>query len=127
MIRVASVVLEGASPSYDRIYDYEIPDGMPIESGCRVAVGFGAANRPRIAMVLDVSEREPGAPLKALQRRIDPKPLLNDEGIWLLKALHDMTFGTWYDSIRALIPPGAGVRLSLGIAPVRGLDAARLS
>jgi primosomal protein N' (replication factor Y) len=127
MIRVASVVLEGASPSYDRIYDYEIPEEMPIEPGCRVSVGFGAANRPRIAMVLDVSEREPGAPLKALQRRIDPKPLLNGEGIWLLKALHDMTFGTWHDSIRALIPPGAGVRLSLGLTPVRGLDATKLS
>lgn len=126
-ISIASVAIEGASPRYDRLYDYEIPIGMAVMPGCRVSVEFGASNRSRVAMVLQLREEKPETGLKPIQRVIDPEPLLGSEGLWLLNMLRETTFASWYDCVRVLIPPGAGIKLSKGIRPVKGLDAGKLS
>lgn len=108
---VARVVLEDATLQYDKPYSYEVPAGMKIEPGCRVTVPFGAGNRTRIGMVMELSEELDPPKLKTLSGLVDPAPLLNRELLGLARWLRDNTFCSYYDAIRALLPPGIGVNL----------------
>ena len=126
-MKIARVVLEKAAPAYDREYDYRLPEGIPARPGCRVLVPFGRGDRPRIALVLSVSEGEPPSGCKDVSSVLDEQPLLNGEGLFLLEALVKTTFCTWGDALHTLIPPGAGMKLSWGLSPVRGREAEELS
>ena len=62
-IKVASVALDGAAGSYDKLYTYRIPDALYATAipGCRVFVPFGRGNSKRIGMIFSVSdETDPG-------------------------------------------------------------------
>lgn len=120
-MKLAQVVVDKASPAYDKPYDYLLPDSIPARAGCRVLVPFGAGSRSRIAMVLEIREGEAPARAKAVAALLDPEPLLSEEGLWLLRLLHDTTFCGWFDAVRALVVPGAGMKIELGLTPVRGL------
>lgn len=72
-------------------------------------------------MVLEIREGEAPARAKAVAALLDPEPLLSEEGLWLLHLLHDTTFCGWFDAVRALVVPGAGMKIELGLTPVRGL------
>jgi len=122
-MNIVRVVLDRAAPSYDREYDYRLPEGMDPAPGCRVLVPFGAGSRERIALVLSRGEETPGAAYKEVRRVLDEEPLLSEEGLWLLRALKATAFCTWGDALHTLIPPGAGMRLSCTLEAVRGLDA----
>lgn len=118
---VAQVVLEDATLQYDKPYSYAVPEGMALWPGCRVTVPFGAGNRTRIGMTMEVSPGETNG-LKTLSGMVDREPLLNMELLGLARWLRDNTFCGYYDAIRALLPPGIGVSLKytyelLGDAP----------
>ena len=119
-MKLARVVIDKAAPAYDKPYDYLLPEEIHALPGCRVLVPFGAGDRRRIAMVLEVRQEEPPPRCKTVFSLLDAEPLLTEEGIWLLRLLHDTTFCGWFDGVRALTVPGAGMKLERGIAPVRG-------
>ena len=125
--RLARVCLVKAAPSYDREYDYRLPEGMCVLPGCRVLVPFGRGDRLQIALVLSVREGEPMPGCKDVSSTLDKQPLLNEEGLFLLQALTATTFCTWGDALHVLIPPGAGMKLAPTLAAVRGRDAETLS
>ncbi len=121
-MKLARVVIDKAASAYDKPYDYLLPEAfLGAQPGCRVLVPFGAGNQRRIAMILSVWEGEPPPRAKAVASLLDERPLLSDEGLWLLRLLHDTTFCGWYDAVRALVVPGAGMKLTLGLSPVRGV------
>ena len=126
-MKTAQAVLDRAAPSYDRVYYYRLPDGMTVLPGCRVLVPFGAGNRDRIALVLSVCEKDGGEKLKDVRSVLDTDPLLGEEELYLLRALHATTFCTWGDALHTLVPPGAGMRLACTLEAVRGLDSECLS
>lgn len=110
-MKIARVVLEDATPQYDKPYSYMIPDGMAAAAGMRVTVPFGAGNRTRLAMVLETEEAPETPGLKAVSGTVDKTPLLNGELLDLARWLRDNTFCCYYDAVRALLPPGIGVNL----------------
>lgn len=110
MVQTARVALENASLQYDRLYSYRVPEGMPLLAGCRVTVPFGAGNRTRLGIAMEVSQEE-GEGLKSLSSVVDTAPLLNGELLGLARWLRENTFCCYYDAVRTLLPPGMGVDL----------------
>lgn len=110
MVQAARVALENASLQYDRLYSYRIPEGMSLLAGCRVTVPFGAGNRTRLGVAMEITQEE-GEGLKALSSVIDTAPLLNGELLGLVRWLRENTFCCYYDAVRTLLPPGMGVDL----------------
>ena len=43
MAQIAAVAVDKAIPQFDREYSYLVPDGLPVQVGCRVTVPFGRA------------------------------------------------------------------------------------
>ena len=120
-MNIARVVIDKAAYAYDKEYDYLLPDTICARAGCRVLVPFGAGDRTRIGLVLSVLEPqgELSTRLKAVHSLLDTAPLLDDEGLLLLAAVRAATFCTWFEALRVLIPPGMGVKVNMGLSPVR--------
>lgn len=123
-MKAARVVIERAARSYDKEYDYLIPEGMTVCAGCRAAVPFGAGNRPRVALVIsvmEISESSENAPrMKRLFSVIDREPLIGDEGLYLLRALRATAFCGWFEALSVLVPPGMGAQVKMSLIPNRG-------
>jgi primosomal protein N' (replication factor Y) len=41
----ARVAIESPLPQLDRLFDYEIPEGIELSAGCRVIVPFGNSSK----------------------------------------------------------------------------------
>ena len=119
MYTVADVVVENAAAHFDKAYSYLVPPAMEgaLAPGCRVRVPFGQGNRRRTGLVLELSSRDDRGRLKELSEVLDPAPLLQQEGLFLLRYLKTHTFCTWFDALRVLIPAGAGVRGKTAYVP----------
>lgn len=122
-MKAARVVIDRAARSYDKEYDYLIPDDIEAAAGCRVVVPFGAGNRPRVALVTQIVDVDTqNAPrMKRLFSVIDREPLIGDEGLYLLRALRATTFCGWFEALRVLLPPGMGAEVKMSLSPNRGL------
>ena len=113
---VADVVVENASYSFDIPFSYRVPGRMEgqIRPGCRVLVPFGRSNRSKQGLVLHLQLQDPQSQqLKPIKMLLDQKPLLGEEQLWLLELLHQRTFCTYYEGLRALVPSGLTFRLKL--------------
>ena len=113
---VADVVVENASYSFDIPFSYRVPGRMEgqIRPGCRVLVPFGRSNRSKQGLVLHLQPQDPQSQqLKPIKMLLDQKPLLGEEQLWLLELLHQRTFCTYYEGLRALVPSGLTFRLKL--------------
>ena len=120
MARVARVAVENAALSFDKIYTYQIPDGMDARPGCRVTAPFGAGNRTRFGIVMETADEPAPGKVKPLASLVDAAPLLDAEMLALARWLRETTFCTYFDAVRALLPPGAGVRLQYQYLLPRG-------
>lgn len=111
MARIASVVLTEGLKSFDKLYDYRVPE--PISQalrGMRVLVPFGRADKLQAAWVIHQRDEEVSAKLKEIRETVDDEPLLNDEMIKLAEWMKNRYFCTWGEAISAMLP--AGVNLS---------------
>lgn len=111
MSTIAKVVVENATLHFDKLYSYLVPDGMAVSAGCRVTVPFGAGNRTRFGLVMELCENDSTMKLKSIKTLVDKQPLLNEEMLVLVRYLKDTTFCGYYDAVRTLLPPGIGVEL----------------
>ena len=111
MAIIAAVAVDKATPQFDREYSYLVPDGLPVQVGCRVTVPFGRGNRRRLGLVLSLSESEDTARLKKIASLVDRQPLLGEEQLGLMRWLREHTFCSWFDGVRVLIPAGLGMDL----------------
>lgn len=118
---IARVVIDKAAHAYDKVYDYILPQNIKAQPGSRVLIPFGAGNRTRVGLVLSVfdSAQNDAPRIKAVDSLIDESPLLNDEGLYLLNAVRAKTFCTWFEALRVLIPPGAGMKISMGLSAIK--------
>lgn len=112
-VKVARCVIDGSTYSFDKCYDYLIPDGLYCEAGCRVIVPFGRGNVKRQAMVLEISDAESANKLKKIVYTVDKKPVLSHEMLKLVKWLKEQTFCTFYDAVHAVLPSGLNVKISV--------------
>ena len=117
-IPVAKVAMNAALLGFDRLYSYAVYAdwGSRLRPGMRAAVPFGKGNRRRIAMVLSVeallpSELPTDYALKPIAALLDEEPVLTPELLHIVDWLHENTFCTWFDAVRAVLPGGLSMRL----------------
>ena len=118
-VPVALVALDAAAFDYDQLYSYRIPDALvPLtKPGMRAAVPFGMGNRRRIGMILSIGTEDRNElrgrkyALKQISAVLDREPVLTEELHQLAEWLHEHTFCTWYDAVRAVLPGGMQLRL----------------
>lgn len=125
-MKLARMVIDKAAPAYDREYDYLVPAGMTLAAGQRAVVPFGKGNQKRLGFALSVFEGEAPPGAKTVLSVVDREPLADEEGLFLIRTLRETTFCGWFDAVRALIPPGAGAKVTEGLLAVRGMDPASL-
>lgn len=105
--------IDKAAVSYDKIYDYLIPDSLAdsVKAGCRVMVPFGRSSASRLAMVLEITSGGISPEIKPITAVIDDEPIIGGEGIELIHYLKRRTFCRYFEAMSVLIPPGAGMSL----------------
>jgi len=123
--RIAQVAVEGAAYNFDREYSYLVPSGLEgkILPGCRVRVPFGKGNAKRLAIVLSLSDTPQPDSLKPILELMDTSPVLNGEGLMLLRYLKEQTFCTWFDALRLLLPAGLSIVFTGLYAAANGASA----
>ncbi len=109
----ASVVLEKTAYSFDKPYDYLVPEWAEksCRAGLRVIVPFGKGNAERQGLILSLCESEETEGLKEIRRIVDEVPVLNDEMLKLCEWLHETLFCTYFDAVNAVLPTGVTLKL----------------
>ena len=109
--KLAYVAVENAIYHFDREFSYAVPENMPVQPGCRVAVPFGRGNTKRQGIVLRVGEGEADG-LKLVCELLDTEPVLNDEMLRMSAFIRNHCFCTYYDAVKAMLPAGINYCLS---------------
>lgn len=111
---VAEVVIDGATGSFDKCYNYLIPTALEntAKVGCRVTVPFGKGNIKKHGMILAVLNCENTSKIKEIISVTDDEPILNDEMVKMCKWLKNNIFCTYFDVIHAMIPTGLNYRFT---------------
>ena len=109
----ASVVLEKTAYSFDKPYDYLVPNWAEefCRVGCRVIVPFGKGNTERQGLILSINESVENDKLKEIKRVVDNTPILNDEMLKLCEWLHVTLFCTYFDAVNSVLPTGVSIKL----------------
>lgn len=104
----ASIAVENTSYSFDKLFDYLIPEELieKISVGCRVLVSFGNSKKKRQGFVFALSDEVPDIKLKPIISIQDNEPLLTDEMIRLASWISERTFCTFFEAAKALLPSG---------------------
>ncbi len=120
---VASVVVEKCLHSFDKMYDYAIPEHLSFacKPGCRVTVPFGNANTLRQAIVFSVYNNDLIG-LKSVFSVEDEEPVLNDEMLKLCIYMREHTFCTYFDAVSAVLPTGMGLKMLIRYCALPGVD-----
>ncbi len=119
MYKIAKVAVERAAYHYDKLYSYYLPEAFVPKgqeealTGCRVVVPFGTGNATRLGIILEWEERTSREKLKPIKTVVDPEPLLNREGLGLLRYLKETTFCSFFDGLKVLLPAGIGVQAQM--------------
>lgn len=95
--------------SFDRLFTYQATE--PVAVGCRVIVPFGRGNRERIGMVLEIQDSSPESAVKSILSVVDTLPVLQKEQLDLVFWLREMTFCTYCDAIRTILPAGMQLQI----------------
>ncbi len=117
-MKYAKVAVESAVFTFDKAFDYAIPEQFEesVKKGVRVTVPFGNGNKKRIGVVFDVTDSTESKKIKNVSEVLDEKPLLNDEMLSLAEWIKDRTFCTLYEAAKAMLPTGINHRMVLSYA-----------
>lgn len=106
---VASVAVDRCLYPFDCIYDYIVPPFLADKLGVGqlVSVPFGKGNKQRVAMIYALEEKEcDPESLKQISGTAGNGTAINGEQLALTLWLKENTFCTYFDAIRAILPPG---------------------
>lgn len=108
MCRFAEVIIDIAHAEVDRLFTYQIPDGMPVEPGHHVLIPFGNSNKAKEGFVIRLLS-EPlnyAGTCKSILRIIEPYTVLTNEQLslafWIKKNYNCLLV----DALRTMIPSG---------------------
>ncbi|MBQ6252556.1 primosomal protein N' [Ruminococcus sp.] len=107
---IAETAVSGTAYSFDMLFSYAVPDRFAavIACGCRVLVPFGRGNKRRIGVVMKLSQGEAKG-LKSLVSLVDETPVVSEELLGLAFYLREQTFCTYFDAVKAMLPPAMSV------------------
>lgn len=117
-MKYAKVAVEDAVFTFDKEFDYIIPQELEksAECGCRVTVPFGKGNRKRIGIIFDITDFSESKKLKKISSVLDNEPLLNEEMLSLARWIKDRTFCTLYEAAKAMLPTGINHKIVVSYA-----------
>ncbi len=132
---IARVAVEKTAFSFDRLFDYSVPDFMAdsLKPGCRVTVPFGRGGKPRQGMVMSVerqrdfesSEKRPA--LKSVAALLDKTPVLTEEMLNTARFISDRCFCTLYEAVKAMLPSGINYKIETFYSPAENSGDVALS
>ena len=111
MAWVAAVAVDKATPQFDREYSYLVPDGLPVQVGCRSQFPLVGETAAGWGWYSALQETENTARLKRIATLVERQPLLGEEQLGLMRWLREHTFCSWFDAVRVMIPAGLGLNL----------------
>lgn len=103
---VAEVAVSSTAYSFDMLFGYAVPEEMcnTLKCGCRVLVPFGRGNKPRIGVVMKLTQSNTIG-LKSISDQIDSSPVISQELLRLSFFLKENTFCTYFEAVKAMLPP----------------------
>lgn len=112
-MRYARVAVESAVFTFDKLFDYSIPESMAdvAKKGCRVTVPFGRNNKKHVGFIFEISSSTDSPKVKKITEVLDENPLLNEEMLQLAVWIKDRTFCTLYEAAKAMLPTGINHRI----------------
>ncbi len=120
------VAVCAASYSFDRLFSYV--SAQRILPGCRVIVPFGRGNAKRVGIVLTCERlTDTEKQLKFVSAAADAEPILSPEMLDMVFWLKEMTFCTYYDAVRTILPAGMQVQLVESVSVVSNPPEIRLT
>jgi primosomal protein N' (replication factor Y) len=114
---IAEIAVSNTAYTFDCLFSYVVPekDTCHIKCGCRVLVPFGRGNKSRTGMVLKLRKGD-ASELKEIISQIDSEPVLSDELLLLVGYMRDTAFCTYYEAVKAMLPPAMNVKVSEKLA-----------
>jgi len=119
---IAEIAVSGAAYSFDMLFSYAVPEDMRecAACGCRVYVPFGRGNKKRIGVIMRLTEGSADG-LKPIAALIDEQPVVSEELLGLAEYVREHTFCTYFDAVRAMLPPAMSIsaeeKFRLGTMP----------
>ncbi len=112
---IVRVALENTKFSFDKPFDYSVPDNLRKSAvpGVRVLAPFGRGNRKRqgIIMSAEYSDAESKS-LKSILKVLDDSPVLSEEMLKTAEFMKEHYFCTLYDAVKTMLPAGINYRIT---------------
>ena len=112
---IAKVAVEKAAFSFDREFDYLVPERLSEEIACgkRVLVPFGRGNSRRQGIVTELVEREEAEDnLKEVISVLDSSPVASAQLIGVARFMKEHYFCTLYDAVKTMLPAGVNYKVT---------------
>ena len=111
---VAKVAVEKASFSFDREFDYLVPEHLTgdCEVGRRVLVPFGRGNSRRLGIITSVESRESAGGLKEIISVPDSEAVMPQKLLGVARFMKEHYFCTFYDAVKTMLPAGVNYRVT---------------
>ena len=126
-VLAAMVAVEHAAYSFDREFDYLVPERLAAEAeaGRRVLVPFGKGDRRRQGIITAVHTVPSDDKLKPLLAVLDSEPVLTPELLDVARFMKDRCFCTLYDAVKTMLPAGINYKVTT-VYGVKAEDGAML-
>ncbi len=119
MEKLISVAVEKTTAEFDKLFTYKVPLEIEqkVQVGARVIVPFGRGNKKQQGLVFDIlsveefKEKSILHKIKPIIDVIDEEPLIDSEMFAIINYLKEHTFCTYYDAVKAILPPGINVHV----------------
>jgi primosomal protein N' (replication factor Y) len=133
-MKTASVWVKGTNFSFDRVYEYALPNDITAFVGSRAVVPFGKGEKLREALIVKINDSaettlnsanfencansencENGdkiTELKTIVKIADSEPIMSAEAIETARYIKAVTLCTYYDAAKCFLPAGETVSLS---------------
>lgn len=115
---IASVAVEKTVYSFDKPFDYNIPDSLTLKAkvGTRVLVPFGRGDKKRQGVIMSVKKNcidaKNGISLKSIISVLDDEPVLSEEMLSIAQFMKEHYFCTLYDAVKTMLPAGINYKLT---------------
>ncbi len=128
-MKYAKVAVESAVFTFDKAFDYAIPEQLEasVKKGSRVTVPFGNGNKKRLGVVFDITDTTDSKRIKKISEVLDKEPMLSEEMLSLAEWIKDRTFCTLYEAAKAMLPTGINHRMVLSYAADPEADLKKIS
>lgn len=101
---VAQVIVDLALADVDRVYDYTIPEDLPVQLGSRVNVPFGRTTKQGFVLGLSETTEVPANKLKDVKEVLDDFTTLREEDIAIARYLASTYHIPLAHALRQIVP-----------------------